>query len=795
MTLGYDMASALRGASRPREGFNPPFGVVKTSEPLSCPIQRTTGSWKGFIMSTPRPRKRLPVNPSIEHLKKQAKRIAARQPSMQLADAQHQLAREYGCKNWAELAQVVETMGRGATEKISVKKGLEPLPDAANRNDIDEVRRILTDGQFTQYDLDLALARAVLNFRQRHEIAELLIEHGADPDGQYGGNYGPIVLATAECLDPDGLQFLIDHGADVTFAPIDTKYGPASPMIGVLSTYARGHNDRKHRYIDILLARNAYIPPEVTPEVMAIHRGDVETLRQMLDADPSLLRRRVHRIPGQMNPPLDTATLLHAAVEFGELECIDLLISRGADINARAQVMDGVGGHTPIYHAIASTGQGNLYVLEHLIKRYGLRIDMNVRATIRHVDDFYFRNVTPLEYSEAASGEDTPVWRRSSKRELEIMRSLALRQAVRRNDVNEVGALLDRGADPNRRADGGKTTLHLSVETGSVAMIELLQSHGALAWIDDESGRKPIDYVRDNAQLDPAMRQRLTGLLDVPRSGDPNFRAAIVAIDAGDLTTLKELLRRSPNLATMHSGDSGSFAGGYFANPALLWYVAENPIRNDTLPANICDIAEVIIDAGATRDDITYTMALVASGCVPRKCGLQIPLIQTLVRRGGDPGGALTAAVQEHEQQAIEALLRFGAKPDLAAAAGLGRLDELREHLTRNEQQASATSPASSHKTSIQSAMSLAAQYGQTEAMKMLLDHGVDPNVPLGLGTTPLHQAAWHDRREMVELLLSRGANPTARDARFDATPAQWARHNAHPELADLLTSAELSHR
>src|SRR5262245_62982123 len=114
MTLSYDVASALRGASRPREGFNPPLRVVTTSEPLSCPIQRTTGRWKGFTMSTPRPRKRLPVNPSLEHLKKQAKRLAARDPSMQLADAQHRLAHEYGCKSWAELAHVVETMGRGA---------------------------------------------------------------------------------------------------------------------------------------------------------------------------------------------------------------------------------------------------------------------------------------------------------------------------------------------------------------------------------------------------------------------------------------------------------------------------------------------------------------------------------------------------------------------------------------------------------------------------------------------------------------------------------------------------------
>ena len=63
-------------------------------------------------MKTPQQRKKLPVNPSIEHLQKQAKRRTKQNPSLQLAAAQHQLAQEYGCTNWAALAQVVETMSR-----------------------------------------------------------------------------------------------------------------------------------------------------------------------------------------------------------------------------------------------------------------------------------------------------------------------------------------------------------------------------------------------------------------------------------------------------------------------------------------------------------------------------------------------------------------------------------------------------------------------------------------------------------------------------------------------------------
>ncbi|WP_428940880.1 hypothetical protein [Fontivita pretiosa] len=376
------------------------------------------------MSSSPAPRKRLPVNPSIEHLKKRAKRLAAREPSLKLADAQHRLAREYGCRNWAELAHVVETMSRGATQIFDVKAKLEPLPEAANRNDLDAVRHILAHERLTQHDLDKALARAVLRFGQRRQIAQLLIEHGADPDGQYGSNYGPIVLVTAECIDPDGLQFLIDHGADITFAPVQTKYGRASPMLGIISTYERGKNELKRRYIDLLLAHGAHVPLELTGEFLAIHRGDVDALGREIDRDPAMVERRFGSIPGGGNVDLAGATLLHMAVEFGQIACVDLLVSRGADLNARAQVIQGIGGQTPIFHAIATNQQRGLPMLEHLVGRYGGSIDMSVRATFRLYGEPFATPVTPLEYAQSGMRNDTPSWRRTSPRELELLAGL-----------------------------------------------------------------------------------------------------------------------------------------------------------------------------------------------------------------------------------------------------------------------------------------------------------------------------------------------------------------------------------
>lgn len=53
---------------------------------------------------------------------------------------------------------------------------------------------------------------------------------------------------------------------------------------------------------------------------------------------------------------------------------------------------------------------------------------------------------------------------------------------------------------------------------------------------------------------------------------------------------------------------------------------------------------------------------------------------------------------------------------------------------------------------------------------------------------TGLHAAAARGDLATVRLLLELGADPTVRDARFDATPAQWAAHAGHGEVAALLS-------
>ncbi|GIF72007.1 ankyrin repeat domain-containing protein [Asanoa siamensis] len=91
-----------------------------------------------------------------------------------------------------------------------------------------------------------------------------------------------------------------------------------------------------------------------------------------------------------------------------------------------------------------------------------------------------------------------------------------------------------------------------------------------------------------------------------------------------------------------------------------------------------------------------------------------------------------------------------------------------------------------------------AAAHGRPGAVGLLLDAGW-PVDALGRTDLPredpwetaLHAAAELGDAALARDLLARGADPAKRDARFDATPGDWARHFDRPELAALLTPSD----
>ena len=77
----------------------------------------------------------------------------------------------------------------------------------------------------------------------------------------------------------------------------------------------------------------------------------------------------------------------------------------------------------------------------------------------------------------------------------------------------------------------------------------------------------------------------------------------------------------------------------------------------------------------------------------------------------------------------------------------------------------------------------------------MLLDAGEDPNRYNPVGghshSTPLHQAAAANHRDVVRLLVERGAKLDRKDTLWHATPTEWARHEGRAEIEAYLRSQE----
>ncbi len=653
-----------------------------------------------------------------------------------------------------------------------------PLAAATNREDLAAARAILAAGAFTRDDLNLALARAVLAFGRRKAFAELFIAHGADPDGQYGGGYGPLALVTGECLDPDGLQFLIDHGCDVAFPPLMTTYRETSMLGSTLGAYQRGSNEAKHRCIRILLEHGAPLPATVMPAMLAIHRGDAAELRRLLAAEPDLVRRTFPAMP-YGNVALHGATLLHCAVEFDELDCVRELLAHGADINHRAEIVDGLGGQTPVFHAMQMRWACKLPTLELLVDLAGDRLDPTLAGTFRVYGEPRATAVSALAWSEEPGDEH----RAEAERERHLLRTVALRRASERGDPAEAARLLALGADANHRGADGSTPLHLATMQNSLPTVEALLDHGARPWVTDGRNRKPLDLARD---LPPsAARDGLIGTFSAIRIDDADLRAAVAALDAGDVGQLAALLRRRPELVTLRVAKAAWFAGPYFTEPTLLHFVANNPNRQPGMPPRTLESTVAILVAGADVDAPTgdagrsTPLQLVASSGPARASGLQIPLMGLLVQHGADAGRALSAAIHEGYWDAAAELRRLGAPVTLLYAAATGAEEALARLLLAGN------SPAQ-----VQEAAASAATYGRTGCLARLLDAGapIDALVPSHpFGPTMLHQAAWHGHREAVALLLARGADRSIRDTQYRGTPAGWARTNGHADLADLL--------
>jgi len=626
-------------------------------------------------LATSVPTRRLPEQPSLEHLRKQAKDLLEKyragdsastaevnqferspdRAGFALNDAQRVLARSYGFESWPKLKAFVD----GAN--------IARFADAVRSGDMAQVRVMLASRpeligmDMSAKDEHRALHYAVL--RRDVPMVRLLMEAGADArKGIFPHRDATSALELAR----------------------DREYGDVVAVI---------EEEERHRREE-MSCPNATVSPVQDRITAAIWEGDSAEAMHLLDADRSLIQACDR----------NGATPLHIAAQRNNVELVRWLLERRA--NVRKQDMQGLTA----------------------LDRAALSVDP--------------RNQGAQQFSDVA------------RLLLERGAELTVRTAVALGEEARVLQLIHAEPGLLRQITGDGGLLTLAVKHGQLEMVQLLLDAGAdvderilLQELEEptESWGMPLWF----AAL--ANHKEITKLL-LDRGADPNANVYASgwplrnAWNHQDGSVKKLLLERGAKLqpymiAEMHDIDG-----------------AKKLLKADPSEDMAWELTWSACDHGCPEIVEAALANLHWEAQDPRWHWI---IIQPIRGAGGD------SAENDGHFRSMAMLLRHGVDPNVS------RFGQTALHFA-----------AARH-----SGIS-----GEDRArfVAMLLDHGarLDLRDDL-LASTPLGWACRWGRRELVELLLQRGAPAHEVDAEFWATPVAWAKKMKQDAILVILEASK----
>jgi len=357
---------------------------------------------------------------------------------------------------------------------------------ACRAGDLEAVRRLVTK--------DPALVRTQDGYRtplyfavreNRLEIAAFLLDRGVDPFG----------LALNDSL----LQIARDRGYAAMEKLLESKY-------------ASLHN----------------ASPKGEALADAIRARDLAKVKSLLEAAPEL----IHAGDERGNQPIHWATMTR------QLDMIDLLLGRGADINARrpdgAQPIQLTNGDY-CFRGWRDVPQDwpttPAQVLAHL-RDHGAYVDICTAASIGD-----------LERVQALLDQDPALANRLSAYVAYYIGSGApLKNAAARGHMEIVKLLLERGADPNLPEEGVAPhgqALYAAVANGHLEIARLLLERGAYPNPEVESSADALSRAISNSNKE---------MIDLLCSYGASRAVQLLAYD-GDVRTAAAVFAANPALA------------------------------------------------------------------------------------------------------------------------------------------------------------------------------------------------------------------------------------------------------
>ena len=406
----------------------------------------------GASASPPPP---LPESPNLDWLRKQAKRrldeLRKSDPSVKLADAQFDLAKQYGFASWRALKQHVDSLtidGR--------------LFNAAGKGDLATLSMLL-DAHPQKLHVHKAPYEWTLLHLAAHKghlaIVDLLLKRGLDANvREKGDNTYPLHWAGA-AGHLDVVRRLVDAGGDVVGNGDDHEL----EVIGWASCW-EGCNDAAHRAIvEFLVSRGAR---HHIFSAIAMNLGD--EVRRIVATDPGALSRRLSRNEEHQLP-------LHFAVRMNRPQMVALLLELGADPLAG----DGSGLPAAAYATAPDVDRRVMEKIRAMTAAELVSAERGDRpARSREMDLIAVLALGDWEMAERLLGENPQL----------LVKSGALHLMAKRDHAAAAKWLLDHGADPNARWahwDSDVTALHLAVLGNHPEIVRLLLNGGADPSIKD----------------------------------------------------------------------------------------------------------------------------------------------------------------------------------------------------------------------------------------------------------------------------------------------------------------------
>eukprot|EP01062_Namystynia_karyoxenos_P038467 TRINITY_DN27906_c0_g1_i1.p1 TRINITY_DN27906_c0_g1~~TRINITY_DN27906_c0_g1_i1.p1 ORF type:complete len:1010 (+),score=361.76 TRINITY_DN27906_c0_g1_i1:97-3030(+) len=620
--------------------------------------------------------------------------------------------------------------------------------------------------------------------------AAALLDSGADPDYKHPFAGTSALHFAAEMGRTGVMRLLCRRGAD----PNTEKRTGGTP----LHTAADANQSAAVEALigDCKVSTNKLLMGDTTPLYLAAQRGLTEVARVLLDhgaelnyAMPRGKFKMALQPQGNAPPPGafydekntevgNGATALHAAVENGHPEVVQLLLDRGALQLASME------GASPLVIALQYRHPGiALQLLQGADCEHAAKV--NTKVPVDGASPLFVAagyNYAAVVKRLLECGADPNIRNRHGATPL----SHALRYGLR----VVADALLEAGADPAAVMGSGHSMLDAAIDGGHLAAVEaVLKADPGLALRRNADGRTALHTAAERGNSQAARRLIELGADLSARVNSTGATPLFLAAMSGDEGLVALLIDRG---ADVHAR----------AGRALHWatplFVAAQGGKKEACRA--------LLGAGARPDAALHGMHVTPLIAAAERGHPEV--VALLLDSGAQVGTrdkrgwtALTAAagaeVAGRTAEVARVLLGRGAAVDTPDASGASPL--LR----------AVRSPARNHemiKLLLEHGAGLAAQDysgqgllhavatgrrpdAEPLAMRLLRD-GAPPGAPDRNGSTPLHVAAAAGQIGISEALVKAGAPLDARRSTDGRTPLHLAVGEGHARLSGLLARA-----